>query len=101
MFSQVSVSHSVHNRPHGYSVTAHPCYGAVDMHPTGMLIAFLFQFVHDRIHLNRKRNSKCVHQKRIQNQACFSLDAMISNFSVTTFLFQVNMNIKIVALQYL
>ena len=37
MFSQVSVSHSVHNRPHGYSVTAHPSYGAVGMHPTGML----------------------------------------------------------------
>ena len=27
MFSQVSVSHSVHNWPHGYSVTAHPCHG--------------------------------------------------------------------------
>ena len=37
MFSQVSVSHSVHNRPHGYSVTVHPSYGAVGMHPTGML----------------------------------------------------------------
>ena len=34
MFSQASVSHSVHNRPHGYSVTAHPCYGAVSTHPT-------------------------------------------------------------------
>ena len=37
MFLQASVSHSVHNRPHGYSVTVHPCYGAVGMHPTGML----------------------------------------------------------------
>ena len=37
MFLQASVNHSVHNRPHGYSVTVHPCYGAVGMHPTGML----------------------------------------------------------------
>ena len=37
MFSQVSVSHSAHNRPHGYSITAHPCYGMVGTHPTGML----------------------------------------------------------------
>ena len=29
--------HSVHNWPHGYSFTAHPCYGAVVTHPTGML----------------------------------------------------------------
>ena len=31
------VRHSVHYRPHGYSVTAHPWYSAVGMHPTGML----------------------------------------------------------------
>ena len=37
MFSQASISHSVHNGPHGYFVTAHPCYGVVGMHPTGML----------------------------------------------------------------
>ena len=37
IFSQVYVSHSVDNRPHGYSVTAHPCYGINGMHPTGML----------------------------------------------------------------
>ena len=37
IFSQVSVSHSVHNQPHGYSVTAHPCYDVVDTRPTGML----------------------------------------------------------------
>ena len=37
MFLQAPVSHSVHNRPHGYSFTAHPCYGAVGTHPTGML----------------------------------------------------------------
>ena len=36
MFSQVSVRHSVHNQPHGYLVTAHPCYGAVGTHPTGL-----------------------------------------------------------------
>ena len=29
MFSRASVSHSVHNRPHSYSVTAHPCYDMV------------------------------------------------------------------------
>ena len=32
-----SVCHSVHNRPHVYSVTAHPCYSTVGTHPTGML----------------------------------------------------------------
>ena len=37
MFSQACVSHSVHNQPHGYSVTANPCCGAVRTHPTGML----------------------------------------------------------------
>ena len=37
MFSQVAVSHYVHAQPHGYSVTAHPCYGAVGTHLTGML----------------------------------------------------------------
>ena len=31
------VCHSVHNRPHGYSITAYPCYGTVGTHPTGML----------------------------------------------------------------
>ena len=40
MLSQVSVSHSVHNRPHGYTVTVHSCYGAVGTHPTGMLSSF-------------------------------------------------------------
>ena len=35
MFSQASVCHSVHNQPHHYSDTAHPCYGAVGTHPTG------------------------------------------------------------------
>ena len=28
-----SVCHSVHNRLHGYSVTAHPCYSMVGTHP--------------------------------------------------------------------
>ena len=40
MLSQVSVSHSVHNRPHGYTVTAHSYYGAVGTHPTGMRSSF-------------------------------------------------------------
>ena len=34
---QALISHSVHNRPHGHSVTAHPCYGMVGTDPTGML----------------------------------------------------------------
>ena len=38
------VCHSVHNRPHGYSFTAHPCYGAGGMHPTGMHSCFNQQF---------------------------------------------------------
>ena len=29
MFLQAFVSHSVQNRRHDYTVTAHPCYGAV------------------------------------------------------------------------
>ena len=37
MFSEACVSHSIHNRPHGYWFTAHPCYGAVGTRPTGML----------------------------------------------------------------
>ena len=31
------VCHSVRSRPHGYSFSSHPCYGAVSTHPTGML----------------------------------------------------------------
>ena len=45
MFSQTSVCHSIYNRPHDYSVTAHPCYGAVSMHPTGMLSCFKIKFL--------------------------------------------------------
>ena len=33
----IGVCHSVHNLPHGYSVTAHPCYSAVGTYRTGML----------------------------------------------------------------
>ena len=40
MFSELSVSHSVGNPHHGYTVTAHPCYGAVSANPTGMLSCF-------------------------------------------------------------
>ena len=35
-----SICHSVHNWPHGYSATAHPCYSAVGTHPTGVLSCF-------------------------------------------------------------
>ena len=31
------ICHSVQNCPHGYLVTAHPCYSTVGTHPTGML----------------------------------------------------------------
>ena len=31
------ICHSVHNPPHGYSITACPCYNTVSTHPTGML----------------------------------------------------------------
>ena len=37
MFSQASVSQSVHNWSHGYSVTTNSCYSMVGTHPTGML----------------------------------------------------------------
>ena len=45
MFSQDSTSHSVHNRPHDYSFTAHPCYGAVGVHLTGIFSCWLQFFV--------------------------------------------------------
>ena len=41
MFLKVFVSHSVHNQPHGYSVTAYPCYSKVGTHPTAMLSYFV------------------------------------------------------------
>ena len=34
------VCRSGHNPPHGYWFTAHPCYGMVGMHPTGMLSCY-------------------------------------------------------------
>ena len=37
------VCHSVLNRPHGYSVTVHPCYGMVSLHPTVVLFCFLLR----------------------------------------------------------
>ena len=37
------VCDSVHNRPYGYSATAHPCYGMVGLHPTGMVSCFLLR----------------------------------------------------------
>ena len=40
MLSQASVGQSIYNQPHGYSVTAHTCYGAVSTDPTGMLFCF-------------------------------------------------------------
>ena len=51
MFSQASLSHSVHNRPHGYSVPANPCYGAVGSHPTRMLSCSTGLYIRDGEHL--------------------------------------------------
>ena len=45
MFSQGSGSDSFHNRPHGYTVTAHPCYGVGGTQPTAMF-SCLYLFVH-------------------------------------------------------
>ena len=52
LFSQVGVSHSVHNRPHGYSITARPCYGVAGTHPTGML-SCLAKFLLTRMHSSK------------------------------------------------
>ena len=51
MFSQACVSHYVHNRPHGFSVTAHTCYGVVVTHPTGMLSCFSLNSLNSVKHL--------------------------------------------------
>ena len=51
MFSQACVCHSVHNRLHGYSFTAHPCYGAVGTHSTGMLSCFILVSEKSRNHM--------------------------------------------------
>ena len=53
MFSQASVRHSVRNRAHGYSVTAHPCYGAVGKHPAGMLSSYVEYFRDGRVEIQR------------------------------------------------
>ena len=45
MFPQATVSHYVHNRRQGYSVTAHPCYEAVGTRPTGMFSCFNVLFI--------------------------------------------------------
>ena len=42
------VCHSVLNRPLGYSFTAHPCYDAVGIHPTGMLSYCWFNFCSEK-----------------------------------------------------
>ena len=52
MFSQTSVSHSIHKWPHGYSVTAHLCFGAVGTNPTGMLSCSLMYSNHFSIGLS-------------------------------------------------
>ena len=60
MFSEASVSHSVHNRPHGYSVTAHPCYSAFGMHPTGMLSCYYLQTKFAKVILSKAAVSHSV-----------------------------------------
>ena len=60
MFSQACVSHSVHNPPHGYSVTAHPCYGAVGTHPTGIFsCASLVHLVQEMMKIVRVMSFLC------------------------------------------
>ena len=51
MFSEASVSQFVHNWPHGYSVTAHPCYGVFSTHPAGMLIKIYLFSINRRRHV--------------------------------------------------
>ena len=48
MFSEASVDNSVRNQPHGYLVTAHPCYSMVGIHPTGMLSCFKMRCIHEK-----------------------------------------------------
>ena len=43
ILSEACVSHFVHNWPHGYWFTAHPCYGTVNTHPSGMLYCYWLQ----------------------------------------------------------
>ena len=42
------VCHSVNNRPHGYLVTAHPCYSVVGTHPTEMLSCWVLLLLNFR-----------------------------------------------------
>ena len=53
------VCHSFHNRPHGYSVTAHPCYSAVGTHSNGMLSCWSYlgtQAKEKSLHLARRKS---------------------------------------------
>ena len=45
------VCHSVHNWPYGYSVTVHPCYSTVGVHPTGMLSILVILFFQNEVSL--------------------------------------------------
>ena len=72
-FSNVftGVCQSIHNWPHGYSVTAHPCYGTVGMHTIGMLSNWEF-FPHKvkKIILREVRFNPCEDRLNIQNFWC-------------------------------
>ena len=46
MFLEASVTHYVHNRSHGYLVTAHPCYNTDGIHPTGMFSCYGISTLH-------------------------------------------------------
>ena len=50
------VCHSVHNRPHGYSITAHPGYSVVGTHPTGMLSCRMMYIT--RMHSSRMHTAR-------------------------------------------
>ena len=60
MFSEAFVSHFVHNRPHGYSVTAQPCYSVVGTRPTGML-SCAHLFVKGYVCVSDEYAHLCVH----------------------------------------
>ena len=50
--------YSVHNRPHGYSVTTHACYRPVGTHPTGMLSFFSVLITWGRDKFGKKTGSE-------------------------------------------
>ena len=48
MFSQACVSHSIHNRPHGYSFSARPCYIGLVCIPLECFLVIIF-YLRERV----------------------------------------------------